>query len=26
LTKKDLPRGHWRMLNQEELTLLRMSL
>lgn len=26
LTKKDLPRGHWRMLSEEELTLLRMSL
>lgn len=26
LTKKDLPRGHWRMLSQEELNLLRMSL
>ena len=26
LTKKDLPRGHWRMLNREELSLLRMSL
>ena len=26
LTKKDLPRGHWRMLTQEELNLLRISL
>lgn len=26
LTKKDLPRGHWRMLTDEELNLLRMSL
>ena len=26
LTKKDLPRGHWRSLNREELNLLRMSL
>jgi 23S rRNA pseudouridine2605 synthase len=26
LTKKDLPRGNWRMLTSEELTLLRMSL
>lgn len=26
LTKKDLPRGHWRALNREELTLLRMTL
>ena len=26
LTKKDLPRGHWRTLDREELNLLRMSL
>ena len=26
LTKKDLPRGHWRALDREELNLLRMSL
>ena len=26
LTKKDLPRGNWRMLTREELNLLRMSL
>ncbi len=26
LTKKDLPRGNWRMLNREELSLLKMSL
>ncbi len=26
LTKKDLPRGHWRLLSREELNLLRMTL